>query len=259
MSLSRDHTPGARGARPGPPRREARCGHVGPCSPGDVRARSTASKPACTCPVEEEGLVLGKGMAVVLQHEEVVLQDLGVGGVEVGDVDLPTGQSPVGDHEEHCRAGRGGARSEVALQLGPGDGVEGPERLVEQENLGLEHQRAHQADALACPRRALHRPRGSLRVAGPRPAAVTACCGDACPGAERRGEAPRRCRRPRAHLAAGDCRRAGGAPRPRRFTCSCLGTPRGVTVSNGAGKRLPAGPPAWVAGATIRAHGGPRR
>ena len=47
-------------------------------------------------PVHQQRLVVGEVVAVVVQHAQAVGADLGVGGVQVGDVQAALGQRPVG-------------------------------------------------------------------------------------------------------------------------------------------------------------------
>ncbi|MNN07596.1 hypothetical protein D3C81_1204250 [compost metagenome] len=48
-------------------------------------------------PVDHHGVVARKDVAVVLQHAQVKFADLGVGGIDVGGVDLPLGHCLVGN------------------------------------------------------------------------------------------------------------------------------------------------------------------
>ena len=52
-------------------------------------------------------------------------------------------------HEHHCFAQLAKDALQFVLQLETGDGIEGAERLVEQKNLRIQHERAHEPHALA--------------------------------------------------------------------------------------------------------------
>ncbi len=67
--------------------------------------------------IDEHGVITWEELAVVGQHDEAISGDLGVGGVDVGDVDLSGRQRAVGEvvidpaHRDCAQAISGGQRS----------------------------------------------------------------------------------------------------------------------------------------------------
>ena len=128
--------------------------------PGETRSRarhavsdSTSSSWRCAATKARDELIGGRAHQLVqaaplddfaVAHQDQVIREV----ARLGDVVR---------YEEHRLAQRTEELPELALQVVPDDRIERTERLVEQEELGIEHQRACETDPLPLPARQARR------------------------------------------------------------------------------------------------------